>query len=48
MKPGFPYSALFAGKRVLVVEDEYMLANETRKSLPLSRMYSSMTRLYFR
>jgi DNA-binding NtrC family response regulator len=33
MKPGFPYSALFAGKRVLVVEDEYLLANETRKSL---------------
>ncbi|MBB3302462.1 CheY-like chemotaxis protein [Rhizobium sp. BK077] len=33
MKPGFPYSALFAGKRVLVVEDEFLLANETRKSL---------------
>jgi CheY-like chemotaxis protein len=33
MKPGCSYSTLFAGKHVLVVEDEFLLANETRKSL---------------
>ncbi|GAA3105978.1 response regulator [Rhizobium viscosum] len=33
MKSSFPHSALFAGKRVLVVEDEFLLADETRKKL---------------
>ncbi|MBB3559016.1 CheY-like chemotaxis protein [Rhizobium sp. BK512] len=33
MKSSFPRSSLFAGKRVLVVEDEFLLAEETRREL---------------
>ncbi|MBB3308816.1 CheY-like chemotaxis protein [Rhizobium sp. BK196] len=33
MKSSFPHSSLFAGKRVLVVEDEFLLAEDARKEL---------------
>lgn len=33
MNEKYPYSAQFSGKRVLVVEDEFLLADETRKKL---------------
>jgi CheY-like chemotaxis protein len=33
LKSSFPRSSLFAGKRVLVVEDEFLLAEETRREL---------------
>lgn len=33
MSPKQRYSTLFAGKRILVVEDEFLLADEARKTL---------------
>ena len=33
MTSSFPHSSLFVGKRVLVVEDEFLLAEEARREL---------------
>jgi CheY-like chemotaxis protein len=33
LQPNSNYSARFSGKRILVVEDEYFLADETRRKL---------------
>lgn len=33
MPPDLPFTSHFAGKRILVVEDEFLLAEETRRKL---------------